>query len=217
MHLADDISGHNRPAVQRTAQEIVGLSAVSKASSFPLSRSQTRSVLSRDAETAWRPSGVMATAVTDRCGLRAYERFGRSSRSQTSSGVLSKDAAKTARRPSGVMKFWMNSYASWIGSPTGTPRRMRPLVFMVVVALKIAVERADTLRTGNGVCSFCRKDTAAEGSLPLLKSCLYDPSRSRNNGTSWLSGAGCLRPADALALWSWLQYSSPFRGDRRRN
>jgi hypothetical protein len=36
---------------------------------------------------------------------------------------------------------------------------------MVVVALKIAVERADTLRTGNGVCSFCRKDTAAEGSL----------------------------------------------------
>jgi hypothetical protein len=75
---------------------------------------------------------------------------------------------------------------------------MRSLVFMVVVALKIAVERADTLRTGNGVCSFCRKDTAAEGSLPLLKSCLYDPSRSRNNGTSWLSGAGCLRPADAL-------------------
>ena len=30
------------------------------------------------------------------------------------------------------MKLWMNSCASRIGSPTGTPRRMRSLVFMVV-------------------------------------------------------------------------------------
>ncbi len=32
-----------------------------------------------------------------------------------------------------------------------------------------------------------------------------------------VSGAGCRRPAAALALWSWLQYSSPFRGGRRRH
>jgi hypothetical protein len=35
------------------------------------------------------------------------------------------------------MKFWMNSCASAIGSPTGTPRRMRSLVFMVLVRLKM--------------------------------------------------------------------------------
>ena len=35
------------------------------------------------------------------------------------------------------MKFWMNSCASRIGSPRGTPMRMRSLVFMVVVVLKM--------------------------------------------------------------------------------
>jgi Resolvase, N terminal domain len=48
-----------RPSNQ-TAKEVVGTSVVSKASSFPLSRSHTRSVLSADAESAQRPSGVMA-------------------------------------------------------------------------------------------------------------------------------------------------------------
>jgi len=36
-----------------------------------------------------------------------------------------------------AMKFWMNSCAIWIGSPTGTPRRMRSLVFMVLVVLEM--------------------------------------------------------------------------------
>ena len=54
----------SRRVSNEIAQEAVGPSAVSKASSFLLSRSQTRSVLSSDAETARRPSGVMATPST---------------------------------------------------------------------------------------------------------------------------------------------------------
>src|ERR1700730_16405201 len=89
-----------RPS-DETAQEAVGPSAVSKASSFPLSRSQTRSVLSQDAETARRPSGVMATPVTQLLWPSSVRRLWPLSRSQTRS-VLSSDA-ETAQRPSGVM------------------------------------------------------------------------------------------------------------------
>ena len=89
-----------RPS-NETAQEVVRPSAVSKASSFPLSRSQTRSVLSSDAETARRPSGVMATPFTERLWPSSVRRLWPLSGSQTRS-VLSSDA-ETARRPSGVM------------------------------------------------------------------------------------------------------------------
>src|SRR6187399_3204697 len=65
-----------------------------------------------------------------------------------------------------AMKFWMSSCASAIGSPTGTPRRMRSLVFMVH-GFGSVENGGRSVRT-HSECEavfvpFCRKDTAGEG------------------------------------------------------
>src|SRR5271166_3906235 len=68
--------------------------------SFPLSRSQSRSVRSTEAETARRPSGVTATALTQFVWPSSGRIVWPLSRSQSRS--VRSSEAETARRPSGV-------------------------------------------------------------------------------------------------------------------
>jgi hypothetical protein len=67
----------------RLHKEAVEFSAVNRASSFPLSRSQTRSVWSLDVETARRPSGVMTTPCTESLWPLSVRTLWPLSRSQT--------------------------------------------------------------------------------------------------------------------------------------
>src|SRR5271165_930364 len=79
-----------------TAQAVELASAMNDASSCPLCMSHTRSVLSRDVETARRPSGVMATPFTQSLWPLSKRTVWPLSRFHTRS-VLSRDA-ETARR-----------------------------------------------------------------------------------------------------------------------
>jgi hypothetical protein len=81
----------------------------------------------------------------------------------------------------------MNSCAHLIGSPTGTPRRMRSLVFMVLIRLKmVGAASGHTPSAQRCFVLFCRKDTAREfEGRDQVKRLLYSrtcrPRRSRKH------------------------------------
>ena len=81
---------------------------------WPLSKSQSRSVRSLEPETAWRPSGVTATARPSPYGLRGCGWFGRSP-GPTPAAFRHLDA-ETARRPSGVTATAPDRSSVWPSS-----------------------------------------------------------------------------------------------------
>jgi len=83
-----------------TAQLCISPSPVKVAISFPLSKSQSRSVWSSEAETARRPSGVTATVLTEFVWPSTDRIVWPLSKSQSRS--VRSSEPETARRPSGV-------------------------------------------------------------------------------------------------------------------
>ena len=116
--------------------------AFERADVWPLSRSQTRSVLSEDAETARRPSGVMATPFTEPLWPSSVRRLWPLSRSQTRS-VLSSDA-ETARRLSGVMATPLTELAVAF-------ERTDALAALQIPNSQRVVQDAETARRPSGV------------------------------------------------------------------
>ena len=98
--LTGAVAGDDESAVRGDGAAWNGASPVKAASSRPVARSQSRSVRSSEPETARRPSGVTATALTQAPWPSRVASSAPCSRSQTLS-VRSYEP-ETARRPSGV-------------------------------------------------------------------------------------------------------------------
>ena len=111
-------------------------SAVKVARASPVSRSHTFSVLSSEAETARRPSGLTATPLTQSEWPSSVRSSRPVSRSHTFS-VLSSEA-ETARRPSGAHRHAIDS-AEWPSSVRSSRPLSRSHTFSVL-----------SIRSGNG-------------------------------------------------------------------